>query len=88
MLGFPSLITVRSAAIQKGKESGAARGIDFQGVENVVNVDFPPSPAAYVHRVGRYSSNYVTGCRVVLIVSLATYIIGRQEGTKWGHPCH
>lgn len=23
-------------------------------VENVVNFDFPPTPEAYVHRVGRY----------------------------------
>ena len=29
------------------------RGIDFQGVENVINFDFPPTPDAYVHRVGR-----------------------------------
>ncbi|XP_044269434.1 probable ATP-dependent RNA helicase DDX52 isoform X2 [Tribolium madens] len=30
-----------------------ARGIDFKGVNLVVNYDFPPSAISYVHRVGR-----------------------------------
>ncbi|KAH6657233.1 DEAD/DEAH box helicase [Truncatella angustata] len=29
------------------------RGIDFRGVNGVINFDIPTSPAAYVHRVGR-----------------------------------
>ncbi|XP_022120879.2 probable ATP-dependent RNA helicase DDX52 isoform X2 [Pieris rapae] len=29
------------------------RGIDFRGVNLVVNYDFPPSAIAYIHRVGR-----------------------------------
>ncbi|KAI6086656.1 P-loop containing nucleoside triphosphate hydrolase protein [Hypoxylon rubiginosum] len=29
------------------------RGIDFRGVNGVINYDIPTSPAAYVHRVGR-----------------------------------
>lgn len=29
------------------------RGIDFKGVNLVVNYDFPPSPIAYIHRIGR-----------------------------------
>ncbi|KAI4870241.1 P-loop containing nucleoside triphosphate hydrolase protein [Hypoxylon rubiginosum] len=29
------------------------RGIDFRGVNGVINYDVPTSPAAYVHRVGR-----------------------------------
>lgn len=34
-------------------EYGVSRGIDFHGVCNVVNFDFPPTPESYVHRVGR-----------------------------------
>ncbi|KAJ1550372.1 RNA-dependent ATPase rok1, partial [Cladochytrium tenue] len=30
-----------------------ARGVDFKGVEVVVNYDFPQSAQAYVHRIGR-----------------------------------
>ncbi|XP_063920785.1 probable ATP-dependent RNA helicase DDX52 [Zophobas morio] len=30
-----------------------ARGIDFKGINLVINYDFPPSAISYVHRVGR-----------------------------------
>nr|CAI5827021.1 unnamed protein product [Callosobruchus analis] len=30
-----------------------ARGVDFKGVNLVINYDFPPSAISYVHRVGR-----------------------------------
>lgn len=29
------------------------RGIDFKGVNLVVNYDFPPSAISYIHRIGR-----------------------------------
>ena len=38
---------------KKDKESGVARGIDFQFVSNVVNFDFPTDVDCYIHRVGR-----------------------------------
>lgn len=38
---------------RKDKESGVARGIDFQFVSNVVNFDFPLDVSSYVHRAGR-----------------------------------
>lgn len=31
-----------------------ARGMDFKGVREVVNYDFPRSVQSYVHRVGAY----------------------------------
>ncbi|KAH0548372.1 probable ATP-dependent RNA helicase DDX56 [Cotesia glomerata] len=38
---------------RKDKESGVARGIDFQFVANVINFDFPQDVNSYVHRAGR-----------------------------------
>ena len=29
------------------------RGIDFKGVNTVINYDFPTSAVAYIHRIGR-----------------------------------
>jgi ATP-dependent RNA helicase DDX56/DBP9 len=34
-------------------EFTVARGIDFQNVNNVINLDFPDSVISYIHRVGR-----------------------------------
>ena len=30
------------------------RGIDFKGVNLVVNYDFPPSAVSYIHRIGMF----------------------------------
>jgi ATP-dependent RNA helicase DDX56/DBP9 len=38
---------------KKDKESGVARGIDFQFVSNVINFDFPLDLNCYIHRAGR-----------------------------------
>lgn len=31
-----------------------ARGLDFKGVQGVINFDFPPSVQSYVHRIGTF----------------------------------
>lgn len=33
------------------------RGIDFKGVNLVINYDFPPSAISYIHRIGKRWSN-------------------------------
>ena len=30
------------------------RGIDFKGVNVVINYDFPPTAVSYIHRIGIY----------------------------------
>lgn len=44
---------LRSVKVKSDKESGVARGIDFQCVSNVINFDFPLDVSSYVHRAGR-----------------------------------
>merc|ERR1711892_351978 len=45
----------------KDKESGVARGIDFQFVANVINFDFPKDPDSYIHRVRRTARGQQNG---------------------------
>ncbi|CAK9808536.1 Probable ATP-dependent RNA helicase DDX56 [Anthophora quadrimaculata] len=49
----PHLVKVKKGKRRKDKESGVARGIDFQFVSNVINFDFPPDVNSYIHRAGR-----------------------------------
>jgi len=45
----------------------AARGLDIDGITHVVNYDVPPSPDAYVHRVGRTGRALATGIALTLV---------------------
>lgn len=51
----------RSKDSKPDKESGVARGIDFQRVSNVINFDFPLDVSSYVHRAGRTARGNNTG---------------------------
>ena len=54
---------------EKDKESGVARGIDFQFVSNVINFDFPVDTDSYIHRVGRTARGKNKGCALSLIAA-------------------
>lgn len=43
-----------------------ARGMDFKGVNCVINYDFPESAAAYIHRIGNVTHLAGTLCLTVL----------------------
>jgi ATP-dependent RNA helicase DDX52/ROK1 len=52
----------RDAAVEKFREGKTwvliatdllGRGMDFKGVNVVINYDFPHTSASYIHRVGR-----------------------------------
>jgi ATP-dependent RNA helicase DDX52/ROK1 len=52
-----------------------ARGLDFKAVATVINYDFPTSPAAYVHRIGRTGRNGRHGAAVTLFTEEDTELI-------------
>ena len=54
---------------EKDKESGVARGIDFQFVSNVINFDFPVDTDSYIHRVGRTARGNNKGSALSLIAA-------------------
>jgi ATP-dependent RNA helicase DDX52/ROK1 len=75
------------------------RGIDFRGVNGVINFDIPTSAAAYVHRVGRTGrAGHVGGVAVTFytkedipylknianVISLSEKQAGKEDGIpKW-----
>ena len=54
------------------------RGIDFKGVNLVVNYDFPPSAISYIHRIGTF--NYVN-CHFIIL----NFVISGRTG-RAGRP--
>ena len=70
---------------RRDREYGVCRGVDFQGVENVVNFDFPPTPESYIHRVGRSTTHCTTCiyqclCTMGIGVSAVVSCVGLREG--------
>jgi ATP-dependent RNA helicase DDX56/DBP9 len=63
----------------KDKESGVARGIDFQFVANVINFDFPKDPDSYIHRVGRTARGVQNGTALSLINSSEYELLSELE---------
>lgn len=51
------------------KEYNVSRGIDFQDVDNVINLDFPINPDAYIHRVGRTARGDNSGTALSFVAS-------------------
>lgn len=48
-------------------EYGVSRGVDFRGVQFVLNVDFPQSSRSYTHRVGRTARGGASGTALSLV---------------------
>ncbi|RCH92056.1 ATP-dependent DNA/RNA helicase [Rhizopus stolonifer] len=55
--------------VQKDKEYGVSRGVDFQGVTAVLNFDFPTSSKAYTHRIGRTARGGQRGMSLSFVVT-------------------
>lgn len=69
---FDLLIATDEAVAGQGTgdddEFGVARGIDFRGVQTVVNVDMPPTAEGYVHRVGRTARAGASGTALSIVI--------------------
>jgi len=61
------------------KESGAARGIDFLHVSNVINFDFPRDYDSYIHRVGRTARAGHMGSSLSLVAADEQYLLDYVE---------
>ncbi|XP_029198920.1 probable ATP-dependent RNA helicase DDX56 [Acropora muricata] len=64
---------------EKDKEYGVSRGVDFQGVENVINFDFPPTVDAYIHRVGRTARGDNTGTALSFVAGKDHKLLKKAE---------
>ncbi|HYE74804.1 MAG TPA: C-terminal helicase domain-containing protein [Blastocatellia bacterium] len=51
------------------EEFGVSRGVDFRGVQTVVNVDMPPTAEEYVHRIGRTARAGASGTALSIIIT-------------------
>ena len=53
------------------------RGMDFKGVNMVINYDFPPTAISYIHRIGRPASlSCVCIYNITSVVRLTLYAVG------------
>ena len=52
---------------KRDSEYGVSRGLDFRNVSFVLNVDFPPNPKSYAHRVGRTARGGARGVALSLV---------------------
>jgi len=65
---------------------GVARGIDFQNVRWVLNVDFPSTPAIYIHRIGRTARAGARGTAVSLVAADDTIDTSRLAAVQADQP--
>lgn len=56
-----------AAAAASAAEFGVFRGVDFKDVRTVINLEVPPSAAAYTHRVGRCARGGGEGTAITLV---------------------
>ena len=63
----------KQKVLEKTKDYGISRGIDFQNVACVLNFDLPTSSKAYTHRIGRTARAGETGMALSFVVPKKLY---------------
>ena len=70
-------------------EFGVTRGLDFQGVSTVINVDFPRSVQSYTHRIGRTARGGESGTALSIVdeteVDMLAAVQAAQSFTSRDH---
>ncbi|CAG8973503.1 hypothetical protein HYALB_00002828 [Hymenoscyphus albidus] len=59
--------------VEKDKEYGVSRGIDFKNVACVLNFDLPTSSKSYTHRIGRTARAGQTGMALSFVIPADKY---------------
>ena len=59
-------------AVASDADYGVARGVDFRGVNTVVNFDCPPDATTYTHRVGRTARGGASGVALTFVAPEGT----------------
>ncbi|KAJ0403827.1 hypothetical protein P43SY_003924 [Pythium insidiosum] len=63
----PSKKPARGTKRPRDEGYGVSRGVDFRGVNFVINVDFPRSVRSYTHRIGRTARGGANGTALSLV---------------------
>lgn len=58
------------------------RGIDFKGVNLVINYDFPNSAISYIHRIGKLTKN-IKLQKFLDVIGIASYIEKQDESENF-----
>ena len=70
----------KKKSTDKGDDGyGVSRGIDFKGVNFVINFDFPLTAAAYTHRIGRTARGNASGTALSFVAKVDPKEVLRVE---------
>lgn len=79
--------TKKSKKNKRDKEYGVARGVDFKGVQTVINFDFPSNVKNYVHRVGRTARAGAKGTALSFVTPSDEVSLLKVEETRIEQGC-
>ncbi|KAF7405014.1 putative ATP-dependent RNA helicase DDX56 isoform X2 [Vespula maculifrons] len=74
------VVKAKKGKRRRDKESGVARGIDFQFVSNIINFDFPLDVNSYIHRAGRTARGKNQGTALSFISIRERPLLEEVEG--------